>query len=96
MNLNKLNLAAIWTAVTTTAIVMLWILNNLAWSADIERIEANQLRSEVRNLCYKYVTAPEIAKEMVGTMVLNAVDDLCRIDDTSRFCDGETVKDICQ
>ena len=95
MNLRAVNVAGMWTAMTATAGVMVYLFNNLAWAADIQRIEANQLRAEVRSLCYKYHTAPESAVDMIGSFVMEAVDDLCSVDDSSRYCDMDNPEDIC-
>ena len=95
MNLRAMNVAGMWSAVTATAAVMVYLFNNLAWAADIQRIEANQLRAEVRNLCYKYQTAPDRARGMVGGFVMEAVDDLCSVDDSSRYCDDDTPEEVC-
>ena len=95
INLRAVNIAGMWTAVSVTAGVMTYLWGNLAWTSDIQRIEVNQLKSEVRALCYKVETAPPEARKMVDQFLMEAVDDLCAVDSSSRYCKGATADEIC-
>lgn len=85
--LNRIGLPACIAAVV-------WVFTNFATAADIERIEARQIRSEIRDFCYKWATAPDDQKEFIGRFVMDAVDELCDVDPDHRWC-GQSVEEVC-
>jgi len=75
---------------------VVWVFTNFATAADIERIEARQIRSEVREFCYKWATAPDEQKDFIGRFVMDAVDELCDVDPDHRWCGGDiTEEEVC-
>ena len=84
-----------WTVLVAIVAALGWGWQNLASAADITRIESNQLRGEVRDMCYKYVTAPPAAKDMVGRFVMDATREMCALNGDDPRCQLLKPEEVC-
>ena len=78
-----------------TAAAVVWMFSTFASAADLKRMEVRQVRSEIRSLCVKYVTAPESAKPMIAEFIKKSKDELCFLHGDDARCSKSTVEEIC-
>jgi len=74
---------------------VVWMFSTFATAADLERIESRAIRGEIRELCYKWWTAPPDAKDYVARLVMETVDELCDVNPDDRRCDLVSVDEVC-
>lgn len=87
MNLQKINIASVWSALVATGMAMLWLFQNIAWASDIDRIEVRLIKRELRDLREELTHATDEAhKRHLEEYIEEAIDDLCAIEPEDREC----------
>ena len=89
--IDKINLAVISACVGA----VVYMFTNFASAADLKRLEANQIRTELRQLCLKHATVPDDVKPMAAQFILKAKDQLCGVAPDDPRCPLLTVDEIC-
>lgn len=82
-----INIASIWTALVATGGAMLWLFQNIAWSADIERIEIRLIKQDLRELRQELEReTDDSARRRLEEYIEELIDDLCTIKPEDREC----------
>lgn len=90
MEASKVNIMSLWSVVIATLTASLWLFANIAWAADIERIESRLIKRDLRDLRAELVVAQaenrEKAIELLEEDIQDAIDALCDIKPEDREC----------
>ena len=83
-----INLGLIWTAIVASASGMVYVTQNFASAADVERIEYRLIKQELRELRRELEneTDPEW-QDRIEEDIEEVIDDLCQIKPEDRECD---------
>ena len=78
---------SLWSVVTISLGASLWVFTNIAWAADIERIESRLIKADLRELRRDLDEAQsEETKDRIRNDIEDALDDLCNIKPDDREC----------
>ena len=82
-----LNVASIWTALVATGSAMLWLMTNIAWSADVDRIEARLIKRDLRELRHELEHEHDDEdRRKLEDEIEELLDDLCVLVPDDREC----------
>jgi hypothetical protein len=79
------NIASIWAALVTTGTAMLWLFTNIAWAADIERLEVRMIKADIREIRAELREYPD--DDRLREELEELIDELCLIKPDDRECD---------
>ena len=87
MTTSRINIMSLWSVVTISLGASLWVFTNIAWAADIERIESRLIKADLRELRRDLDEAQsEETKDRIRNDIEDALDDLCNIKPDDREC----------
>ena len=87
VSLSKLNLGLLWACVAGTASGCFWVFNNIAWAADVERIEVRLIKRDIRDIKRELAHEDDPQKrEDLQEELEEMLDDLCEIKPEDREC----------
>ena len=83
----NINIASIWSALVATGMAMLWLFTNIAWAADIERLEARMIKQQLREVRseLRHEDDEQIKREILEE-IEELIDDLCEVKPDDREC----------
>lgn len=82
-----INLGLIWAALVASASGMVYVTQNFASAADVERIEYRLLKQELRELRRELETETDPEwRERIREDIEEVIDDLCHIAPEDREC----------
>jgi len=83
----NINIASIWSALVATGMAMLWLFTNIAWAADIERLEARMIKQQLREVRSELRHEDdEQTKREILEEIEELIDDLCEVKPDDREC----------
>ena len=87
MDLSKVNLMSLWSVMILTLSGSLWLFTNIAWSADVDRIEVRLIKKDLRDLRreLEIETNPALVNRLMED-IQEAIDALCNIKPDDREC----------
>jgi hypothetical protein len=81
------NIASIWAALVTTGTAMLWLFTNIAWAADIDRIEIRLIKQEIREIRRDLQdTDDDTVRAYLEAELNELIDVLCTMKPEDREC----------
>ena len=87
MEATKINIMTLWGVVLATLSGSLWIFTNIAWAADVDRIEVRLIKRDLRELRQELAREHDEAyKRTLEQAIEEALDDLCDIKPDDREC----------
>lgn len=81
------NIASIWAALVTTGTAMLWLFTNIAWAADLDRIEIRLIKQEIREIRHDLSEVDdEEMQAYLEAELEELIDVLCTMKPDDREC----------
>jgi len=75
-------------SLSTMAVAVLWLFNNMAWASDIEAIEVRLIKQDIREIRREIVnhTEDEATLRYLQDELEELIDELCSIKPDDREC----------
>jgi len=87
MQATKINIITLWGVVVGTLTASLWVFTNIAWAADVERIEIRLIKRDLREMRHELEHEhDDDDRRRLEQFIQEAIDDLCEINPDDREC----------